>query len=70
MAANQLIAPLPLLTLETGCTVTVEALSPTTGAAVTGVTVAQVALYATNVQPGQTLDEAIDSVYVQGEGDT
>lgn len=46
MAASQLIAPLPPLTLDAGCTVTVEAINPTTGAAVSGVTVSQVTLYA------------------------
>lgn len=48
MAGNQLIAPLPALTLASGCTVTVEAINSTTGAAVTGVTVSQVAFRGVN----------------------
>lgn len=47
MAAHQLIAPLPLLTLDAGCTITVEAIDPDSGANVTGVVVSQVAIYAT-----------------------
>lgn len=45
MAAYQLLAGLPPLTLDAGCTVTVEAINPTTGAAVTGVTVSSVTIY-------------------------
>jgi hypothetical protein len=48
MASWQLIAPLPLITLDAGCTLTVEAIDPDTGAAVTGVTVSQVTIYADN----------------------
>jgi hypothetical protein len=57
MAANQLIAPLPFLTLEAGATITVEAVNPTTGAAVSGVTVSNVALYAANVYPSDRRSE-------------
>lgn len=51
MAANQLIAALPPLTLDAGCTITLEAIDPSTGAAVTGVIVSQVGIYATNAAP-------------------
>jgi hypothetical protein len=52
MASYQLPAGMPPMTLNAGCTVTVEAIDPDTGATVTGVTVSQVAIYATNVTPG------------------
>jgi hypothetical protein len=48
VADHQFIAPIPIYTLDAGCTITVEAISPTTGAAVTGVTVSQVTIYADN----------------------
>jgi hypothetical protein len=48
VATDQAIAGLPPLTLDAGCTITIEAISPTTGAAVTGVTVSQVTIYADN----------------------
>jgi hypothetical protein len=48
VAAAPKIAPLPPLTLDAGCTITVEAINATTGAAVTGVTVSQVTIYADN----------------------
>lgn len=48
MAATPLLAPIPIYTLEAGNTITVEAIDPTTGAAVTGVTVSQVTIYADN----------------------
>jgi hypothetical protein len=48
MASVQLLASLPPLTLDAGCTVTVEAVNPTTGAAITGVTVSAVTIYADN----------------------
>lgn len=48
MAGEPLIAPLALMTLDAGCTITLEAIDPTTGAAVTGVTVSQAAIYADN----------------------
>jgi hypothetical protein len=49
VADHQFIAPIPIYTLDSGCTITVEAISPTTGAAVSGVTVSQVTIYADNV---------------------
>jgi hypothetical protein len=48
MATAQLVASLPPLTLDAGCTITVEAIDATTGAAVSGVTVSQVTIYADN----------------------
>lgn len=39
------IAPLPRATLSNGMTIAFEAIDPTTGAAVTGVTVTNVAVY-------------------------
>jgi hypothetical protein len=48
VASFQCIAPLPLITLDAGCTVTLEAIDPDTGAAVTGVIVSQVAIYGVN----------------------
>jgi hypothetical protein len=48
MATSQLVASLPPLTLDAGCTITVEAIHPTTGAAVSGVSVSQVTIYADN----------------------
>lgn len=68
MAANQLIAPLPFVTLDTGCTVTIEAIDPLTGAAVTGVTVSQVAIYANNDAPNERVDDAYDSLFTQHPG--
>jgi hypothetical protein len=51
VTAYQLIGPLSLLTLEAGCTITLEAIDPSTGANVTGVTVSQVAIYGVNAVP-------------------
>jgi hypothetical protein len=48
VATAQLAASIPPLTLDAGCTITVEAIDPTTGAAVTGVSVSQVTIYADN----------------------
>lgn len=48
MAGNQLLAPLPWVTLDAGCTVTFEAIDPLTGVAVTGVVVTAATIYATN----------------------
>ena len=53
MTAWQLIGPLPLYTLDAGCTITVEAIDPATGAAVTGVVVSQVTIYGVNNVPDQ-----------------
>jgi hypothetical protein len=54
---SQLLAPIPIYTLDAGCTITVEAISPTTGAAVTGVTVSNVTIYADNVVNDATVIE-------------
>lgn len=43
---------MPLLTLEAGFTVTLEAIDPATGATVTGVTLSNVSILATNIVPG------------------
>lgn len=53
MAAHQLLARMPPLTLDAGCTVTVEAIDPSTGATVTGVTITSAAVYATNTTEGK-----------------
>lgn len=42
---------MPTLTLDSGCSVTVEAIDPSTGATVTGVTVSKVAFYGLNEVP-------------------
>ena len=51
MPAFQLIAPMPALTLDAGCIVTFEAIDPDTGAAVTGVKIANATVYAVNIAP-------------------
>lgn len=45
MATDTLIAPLPAVELTPGMVVKFEAISPTTGLAITGVTVSAVAIY-------------------------
>jgi hypothetical protein len=57
MAANQLIGPLPAITLDAGCSITVEAIDPSSGATVSGVVVSQVAIYGVNVTPAEALAE-------------
>lgn len=49
MTAHQLLGPLPEVTLDSGCTVTFEAIDPATGAAVTGVVISQASLYGVNL---------------------
>jgi hypothetical protein len=44
MAVDQLIAGLPVFPLTPGMTIKFEAINPTTGAAITGVTVSAVAI--------------------------
>lgn len=58
MTAFQLIGPMPALELDSGCTVTVEAINPDSGAAVTGVTVSNVVIYGNNFVPGEDLNAA------------
>lgn len=58
MAASQLLARLPFLSLDAGCTVTFEAIDPATGAAVAGVTISQATIYATGSTPTATFDPA------------
>ena len=48
------LAQLPELTLDAGCTVTFEALSPTTGATVSGVVISSATLYGVNETGDQT----------------
>lgn len=45
MATSEAIAPLPRLTLTGGMQIVFEAIDPTTGLAVAGVVVSQVAIY-------------------------
>jgi hypothetical protein len=49
MADAQLVAAMPLLTLDAGCTVTFEAIDPTNGATVDGAAITQATIYAMNV---------------------
>lgn len=51
MASYQLIGPGALVTLDSGCTVTFEAIDPDTGAAVSGVAVSSATLYVTTDTP-------------------
>jgi hypothetical protein len=53
MAGFQLIAPMPALTLDAGCTVTFEAIDPDTGAAISGVEIASATVYAVNFAPDE-----------------
>jgi hypothetical protein len=55
------IAPLPRATLANGMTIAFEAIDPTTGAAVTGVKVTNVAIYADGVD---STDAAVSPVEV------
>lgn len=57
MASSQLIAPLPLVTLENGMTVTFEAIDPDTGAAVAGVQVSTAVVYVSTATPEEPLAE-------------
>jgi len=45
VTAYQLIGPLPAITLDSGCTITFDAIDPASGAAVTGVTVTLGTIY-------------------------
>ena len=53
MATDQLMAPLPQITLEPGMQIVFEAISPTTGLAITGVTVKGIAIYGTDEAGGE-----------------
>lgn len=55
MATDQLMAPLPQITLEPGMQIVFEAINPTTGAAVNGVTVKGITIYGTNAAGGDGL---------------
>lgn len=48
MTAFRLLAPIPPMTLDAGCSITFEAIDPATGAAVTGVSISFATIYATN----------------------
>jgi hypothetical protein len=61
LTAFQLIGPLPVLTLDHGCTITAEAIDEATGAAVTGVTVSAVAIYGVNFAPDMAGDQSPDA---------
>lgn len=54
MTDHQLLAPLPQLSLDAGCSVTFEAIDPDSGAAVAGVTISEAVVYATNAVDGAT----------------
>lgn len=54
MAQSQLIAPLPLMQLDAGARVIVDAIDPSTGASVAGVVVSDVTIYATNITGGES----------------
>jgi hypothetical protein len=56
VTSYQLKAGMPAMTLDAGCTITVEAIDPASGATVTGVTVSQVAIYGTNDDAGPPLE--------------
>lgn len=71
MAAFQLPASIPPMTLDAGCTITFEAIDPDTGAAVTGVTISAAAIYATNVTPGDPVtapEETLTLAELDGPG--
>lgn len=58
---TELIAPLPRLTLSNGMSIAFEAISPTTGLAVTGVVVSAVAIYGDD---GQLVDGTVGAVTI------
>lgn len=63
MTAYQLLAPMPELTLDAGCTVTWEAIDPATGAAVTGVAITAASVRAVNYAPNlDTTPPNVDDV--------
>lgn len=67
MATSQLLASMPLVTLDNGMTVTFEAIDPDTGAAVTGVVISDATIKATNVVPSPAPAEP-EPEYVWGAG--
>lgn len=56
MATDSLMAPLPDLTLEGGMMVKLEAIDPTTGLAVAGVTVRAIAIYGPSPEPDKVVE--------------
>lgn len=70
---TELVASMPALPLTPGMRVQFEAISPTTGLAVAGVTVALAAIYAENIGEGESDSAVIDSgpfMLVPGPGAT
>ena len=51
MASDTLMAPLPSVVLPPGAQIKFEAIDPTTGAAVTGVTVSNIAILGADLSP-------------------
>ncbi len=58
MTAHQLLAPMPELTLDSGCSVAWEAIDPATGAAVTGVVITVATVRAVNLAPEEAAPPA------------
>jgi hypothetical protein len=56
VATDTLIAGIPILDLTQGMTVKFEAVSPTTGAAITGVVVSAASIYGRDITPGSETD--------------
>ncbi len=69
MASYQLIGPLPQVTLDAGCTITLEAIHALTGAPVSGVTVSQVAIYGVNAYTGAAVELEFGAAFAHAEGD-
>lgn len=51
--AQPMQSRIPPISLDNGCVVQFEAVDPTTGDPVTGVTVSNVSIYATHIGPGK-----------------
>lgn len=65
--AEPLISPFPRIGLEPGMQIVFEAVSPTTGATVAGVTVSEVRIYAGDAASGEeTLDVSGPFMLVPG----
>lgn len=56
----ELLATMPVLPLTSDCVVKFEAINPTTGAAVSGVTVSQAVIYAVDIE-GESSGGSVDS---------
>lgn len=67
MATDQLMAPLPQVTLTAGMKIVFEAVDPATGGAVAGVNVEDIAIYGADLSDsGVTLDKAGPFLLVPG----